>query len=358
MPFVHTRRGRSLLLLTTAALLALAAPRGSSAQEADDLEAAGGDDAPVASSQPSTGPDSLRIMTMNVEWWRNVFLPKHVLATTRKGLPDDVVEVMKNARADADEENWEIARNVLSVQPDVWVFQEGCEAEDLNWFNTQMLRGYFETVHVFKTNSERGQNTGILVRKGFKVLEFREDYHNEPDTEHVSTYGEGKLFARGPGFAKIQAPNGNTFWVGTNHTKSKSGNSVAVTKWRLAESKRTNQIIADLRKSGPAPVFFLGDMNDELGFQEFEQEAGGSTIEATAGSGENGLLVLTKKLAESGAISYHGRRQGRHKSFIDHAFATPEAAAWVKNVYVFTGALAEVASDHFPVVVEATIPAK
>lgn len=346
-------------LLAACALVTIATT--SFAQEANDDRAAEAADAPkpaaVAAVAPGT-PVPLRIMTMNTEWWVNVFLPKKVLATTRSikpPLPEDVIEVLKNARAASDEENWEIARNILAVQPDVMVFQEGCAIEDLTWFNNQMLRNYFEAVHVFKTNDERGQNTGILVKAGFKVLEFREDYHNEPDTNDVNPRGD-KLFARGPGFAKIKAPNGTEFWVGTNHTKSKSGNSVEVTKWRIAESRRTNQIIAELKKAGPAPVFFLGDMNDELGYQEFEQEAGGSSVEATAGTGADALLVLTKSLAESGAISYHGGRAGRHHSFIDHAFATPEAAKWVKEVHVFNGELADVASDHYPVVVNAVVP--
>jgi hypothetical protein len=294
---------------------------------------------------------TIRLMTYNVENWRLIFQPRKVLMTTQPGLPEDVVDVVKRARSKADEENWEAARTILNVQPDIWVFQEGCEADDLNFFNTQFLGGYFETVHVFKTNTERGQNTGILCRPGFKVLQFKEGYADEPDVNDVNPYTD-KLFARGPGFALIRAPDGSTFWVGTNHGKSKGGNSVEVTKWRNAEAARTNQIINDLRKAGPPQVFFLGDMNDELGVQEFEQEAGGSAIELTAGKGNGQLVVLTKKLSEDGEISFGGYRSGRYRSFIDHAFATPEAARWVKAVDVFREDLADVASDHYPVYVD------
>lgn len=301
------------------------------------------------------GRNAARIMTYNIENWRNTFAPRKVMMTTQPGLPQNVVEVLDNARRKADEENWEAARTVMDVQPDIWVFQEGCDADDLNYFNTQFLGGYFETVHIFKTNTERGQNTGILCRPGFKVLEFREDYHDEPDPKDENPIFD-KLFARGPGFAKIQSPSGTQFWVGTNHGKSKSGNSVAVTKWRNAEARRTNEIINELSAKGPKHVFFLGDMNDELGTQEFEQEAGGSAIDLIAGKGNGELAVITKKLADSGAISYGGYRAGRHKSFIDHAFATPEAAKWVKNVNVFRADLADVASDHYPVYFDIVMP--
>jgi endonuclease/exonuclease/phosphatase family metal-dependent hydrolase len=302
-----------------------------------------------------TGKNAIRLMTYNVENWNHTFLPRAVLATTRPGLPDDVVEVLKNADKKKDEELWEVARTVIDVQPDIWVMQEGCKAADLNYFNTQFLGGYFETVHVFATNTERDQNTGILIRPGFKVLEFREDYHNEPDKDHVNPLFD-KLFARGPGFALIQAPDGTKFWVGTNHEKSKSGNSVEVTKWRNAEGRRVNEIINELSDKGPKQVFFLGDMNDELGYQEYEQEAGGSGTDLIAGKGKGELTVLTKKLAESGAISFGGYRRSQYRSFIDHAFATPEAAKWVTNVSVFRGDLADVASDHYPVYVDVNVP--
>lgn len=310
---------------------------------------------PGAQVPKPAGKNALRIMTYNVENWNHTFMPRAVLATTRPGLPEDVVEVLQNARRKADEENWEVARTIIDVQPDIWVMQEGCKADDLNYFNTQFLGGYFETVHVFKTNTERDQNTGILVRPGFKVLEFKEDYYNEPDKNQVNPLFD-KLFARGPGFALIQAPNGTKFWVGTNHEKSKSGNSLEVTKWRNAEARRVNEIINELSNKGPKQVFFLGDMNDELGFQEFEQEAGGSGTDLIAGKGKGELTVLTKKLADSGAISYGGYRSGRNRSFIDHAFATPDAAKWVTDVKVFRSDLADVASDHYPVYVDVSLP--
>lgn len=310
---------------------------------------------PAALIAKPAGPNAYRIATMNVEWWSNIFLPRKVLATTRPGLDDGIVRVLKNAEGQADEENWEIARSILAMQPDIVVFQEGCAQDDLNYFNTQFLDGYFETLHVFKSNNERGQSTGIMLRPGLKVLEWREEYYNDPDTNDVNPLDD-KLFARGPGFALVQAANGKRFWVGTNHTKSKSGNSVAVTKWRNAEAVRTNQIIAELKQTGPKEVFFLGDMNDELGMQEFEQQAGGSAADLTAGKGPNALTILTKPLADEGGLSYHGSRSRRFLSFIDHAYATPEAAKWVTKVDIFSSDLADVTSDHYPVYFDIKVP--
>jgi endonuclease/exonuclease/phosphatase family metal-dependent hydrolase len=319
---------------------------------------------PVAAKQDTAKPQAatiaaagqtVRIMTYNVENFRQNFLAFQVNKTTQPNWPPAALELIARERREDDEENWEVARTITDVSPDIWLLQEGCDKSDLEYFNREFLKGYFETVHVFKTNTDRVQNTAILLKPGFKVLEYKEDYHDEPDTGDVNPLFD-KLFARGPGFALVQAPDGSKFWVGTNHAKSKAGdNGVPVTQWRNAEAVRTNQIINELRKAGPKEVFFLGDMNDELGMDQYEKEVGASAIELIGGKGDTALEILTKPLVDRGEISYGGYRRGDHRSFIDHAFATPEAAKWVQSVYVFRGDLADVASDHFPVVVDAVI---
>jgi endonuclease/exonuclease/phosphatase family metal-dependent hydrolase len=304
---------------------------------------------------------SIRVITYNVENWRNSF---EAFKLERKikdnpNWPQEFIDLIKRERAEDDEENWEVSRVIKQIQPDVWVLQEGPEQADLNYWNSQpwLMNGYFETIHVFKTNTERGQNTAVFLRTGFKALEYREDYHDEPDTQQVNTEKTGKLFARGPAFVLVQAPDGTKFWVGTNHQKSKSGNSVAVTKWRNAESARTHQIIQELRKAGPAQVIFTGDLNDELGYQEFEQEAGGSAIDILVGSGDDALVLATKVLDDEGKISYHGQWKARNRSFIDHALVTPEMSPWVKQVNVAMGDMEDVASDHYPVIID-LVPGK
>lgn len=302
-----------------------------------------------------TDGQPLRIMTYNVENFRQNFLAFAVNKTTQPDWPPAALELIARERREDDEENWEVARVILDVQPDIWLLQEGCAKNDLEYFNREFLKNYFETVHIFKTNTDRVQNTAILLKPGFKVLEFRENYHQEPDTGDTNPEFD-KLFARGPGFALVQAPNGTKFWVGTNHAKSKAGeNGVAVTKWRNAEASRTNAILNELRQAGPKEIFFLGDMNDELGMDQYEKEVGESAIELIVGKGETAVELLTKSLVERGEISFGGYRRGQNRSFIDHAFATPEAAKWVTKTWVYRDGLADVASDHYPVVVDVVI---
>src|SRR3954454_6090872 len=143
----------------------------------------------------------------------------------------------------------------------------------------------------FPTNTTRNQHLCMLLKPGFKVIEKRDKYYLEKDTVENSR-GE-RLFARGPAFVLVETPGGYQFWVGVTHQKSKSGNSVDVTKWRIRECARTHQILKELEHSGKGngDVLFMGDMNDELGYQEFEQEAGGDAIATLVGPKEDGLVL-------------------------------------------------------------------
>lgn len=294
----------------------------------------------------------IRIGTYNVENWRESF-QADTLSTQpaiTQALGD--AEIIRRIRKEDDEDNWEVAQVIQdpAFNPDILVFQEGCNAEQLEKFNKRWLNGAYETLIVYPSNTGRNQHIGMLLKPGFKVIEKRDQYFNEPDPV-PNPRGE-KLFARGPAFALIETPSKYRLWVGTNHQKSKSGNDVEVTKWRNREAARTNQIINEIsRSSGVDDVIFLGDMNDELHYQEFEQEAGGDTISTLVGSGNDKLILATEKLSESGAVSFGGYWNGMHRSFIDHILATPSMKDQLGEPAVITGGLAKVASDHYPVVI-------
>jgi endonuclease/exonuclease/phosphatase family metal-dependent hydrolase len=231
----------------------------------------------------------------------------------------------------------------------VLVIQEGCGQSDLEYFNKTWLKNAYETVIVLPTNTERDQELEMLIKPGFRVVQKKTDYYKEADSEK-NKRGD-RLFARGPSFVLIQAPSGYRFWVGTNHQKSKSDNTVDITKWRNREAKRTHEIIKELEKSGPEDVIFLGDMNDELGIQEFELEGGGDVITNLVGKPEDGIILATKPLAESGQISFGGYWRGDHRSFIDHAFVTSGMKTQIDKVEVFHNDYTQAASDHFPVMI-------
>jgi endonuclease/exonuclease/phosphatase family metal-dependent hydrolase len=298
--------------------------------------------------------EDITVATYNIENFRQHFLA-HRLATSRpswmpRGNPE-VTQLLDELRYANEEDNWEVAQVILDPKfsPDVLVIQEGCNQSDLEYFNKTWLKNAYGTAMVFPTNTERDQHLGMLIKPGYKVIDKKVEYHKESDSEK-NERGE-RLFARGPAFVLIQAPSGYRFWVGTNHQKSKSGNNVEITRWRNREAKRSHAIIKELEKQGPDDVIFLGDMNDALGIQEFELEGGGDVIANLTGKAEDGILLATKSLADSGQISFNGYWRGEHRGFIDHIFVTGGMKTQIDKVEVFRNDYTQSASDHFPVMI-------
>ena len=310
----------------------------------------------------SARAETIRVTTYNIENFNNNFLASRMTKEKFKHAPDTeagkefATEIQDYVKKKNDEDNWEIAQTILDpkVNPDIIVIQECCTEKDLNYFNDRWLKKAYETVIVFPNNSgaDRVQNVAMMLKPGFKVLEKRDQYYLEKDT--VANERGDKLFARGPAFVKIQSPGGYVFWVGTNHFKSKSGNSGPVTAWRNREAVRVHQIQKEVAAAGPSDVLFLGDCNDESGVTEdFEKgnEFGGDTITNLVGPPEDKYVLLTKPLLAKQEISFGGYFSDRYRSFIDHAVATPEMATRVKDISIFHEKLAPAASDHYPVTI-------
>ena len=110
--------------------------------------------APVEVAKPQAGEQSVRLMTYNVENFNQNFMAFHVNKTTQPDWPPAALELIARERKEDDEENWEVARTITDVRPDIWVLQEGCDLADLKYFNKEFLKDYFETVHVFATNTD------------------------------------------------------------------------------------------------------------------------------------------------------------------------------------------------------------
>src|SRR5438477_6338918 len=249
--------------------------------------------------------EDITVATYNIELFH-----QHFSATTK---PTGDRELTSRLRADADKDLWMISQVILDPKfnPDILCIEECCEQDELEKFNHEWLKDAYATVIVFPTNTERHQTLGMMLKPNFKVLEKKDQYYLEPDP--VGNERGNRLFARGPSFVLVQSPGGYKFWVGVTHMKSKSGNSVDVTKWRLREAKRTHEIIKELEKIAPGgDVMLVGDMNDELGYQEFEQEAGGDAIATLVGPPDDGLALETKPLIEAGKITYGGYWRPEH----------------------------------------------
>ena len=297
----------------------------------------------IVSVQTAHG-ETITIGTYNIERFQERF------PDTKAIVDKDLANFVRGA---ADKANWMASEVILNPKfsPDILVIEECCDQEQLDKFNKQWLKGLYETVIVFPSNTDRHQSLALLAKPGFKVIEKKDQYYLEKDPGGGNERGD-RLFARGPAFCKVQTPSGYTLWVGVTHQKSKSGNSVDITKWRKREAVRTHQIMKELEQAGPDDVILLGDMNDEFGIQEFELEAGGDVIGDLVGSPGDGFTLATKPLSDAARISYGGYWKPMYRSFIDHIVISKGMKDQVQQVDVFTDGLAQAASDHDPVYIK------
>jgi endonuclease/exonuclease/phosphatase family metal-dependent hydrolase len=307
-----------------------------------------------SSNSASTRP-TITLATYNVEHFADHFRGHHMeqAATTRPvdAETKDLIAFIKRANT---ENQWEVA-NVITdpaFSPDILAIEEGPEQPDLDYFNKKWLNGMYATVIVFPSNTQYHQTVDLLLKPGFKILDRRDQYFKEPDTAHNAR--GSYLFARGPAFLLVQAPTGYTFWVGATHQKSKSKNSLESTQWRNREAKRTHEILKEIEHTDHHDVVLLGDMNDDLGLDEYESkpDSGGDSISLLVGPPSDGFVLATRSLAEKKEISFHGYDNPKYRSFIDHAILSSEMAPRLQSVKVFQNQWTPVASDHFPVMLK------
>jgi hypothetical protein len=317
--------------------------------------------------------EEIKIATYNVELWDESF-SAHAASTQPIAKDPAGAQLLRTLRRENDEDNWEVAQTILdkNFDPDILLIQEGPDQSDLRFFNRRWMNEAYETVQTLPSNTDRNQHLGVLMKKGFRILARRDQYRNEPDTAGGNPRG-GRLFARGPVFLLVQSPAGKRFWVGTTHQKSKNpgiqvepgqkrpaDNSpevmairVADTKWRNREAARTREIMKELEKAGPADVILLGDMNDAVGPDDAEQQAGGDAIATLVGPLDAGLVLATQPLADAKKISFHNYDDTRHRELIDHVVVTKSLQPRIVEVKVVDDVpFARVASDHYPVMLK------
>jgi hypothetical protein len=322
--------------------------------------------------------EEIKVATYNVEVWADSF--KAHQASTQPIAKDPAgAELLRILARENNEDNWEVSQMILdkNFDPDILVIQEGPDQSDLRYFNRRWMNEAYETVQVLPSNTDRHQNLCVLMKKGFRILARKDQYHNEPDPVGGNARG-ARLFARGPVFLLVQTPGGKKFWLGTTHQKSKNPGTTAATqsgaaggqrldenspdvfakrvedtKWRNREAARTHQIIKEIEKSGPSDVILMGDMNDAVGMDDTEQQAGADAIATLVGPPADGLVLATQPLVDAKKISFHNYDDTRHRELIDHVVVTKSMQPRIAEVKVLDDlAFARVASDHFPVMVK------
>ena len=334
--------------------------------------------------------ETVIVATYNVEHFQEHFLAHDLAAKLPKEVADPALkELLAAERHNNDKANWEVAQVIAdpAFSPDVLAIEEGPSQSNLDYFNKRWLDGAYETAITFPTNTgDRQQNLCLLLKPGFKVLEKRDQHYLDKDP--VPNPRGDRLFARGPGFCLVQSPGGFRFWVGVTHQKSKvaflsdeevqkirdanpgatrqrindkiaeakAGRAVEDAGRRDREARRTHEIMKELAAAGTtggtAGVVLLGDMNDEIGLDDAEKQAGADAVAGLVGPAADGFVLATKPLVDKGEFSFGGYWKTDHRSLIDHVVVTPALKDRVREAQVFKGGLTRVASDHYPVFVK------
>jgi hypothetical protein len=317
--------------------------------------------------------EEIKIATYNVEVWNDSFAAH---AATSQPIAKDPAgaDLLRILRRENDEDNWEVAQTILdkNFDPDILVIQEGPDQSDLRFFNRRWMNDAYDTVQTLPSNTDRNQNLCVLMKKGFRILARKDQYHNEGDPGGGNSRGS-RLFARGPVFLLVQSPGGKKFWVGTTHQKSKNpgiapdasgkrpaenspevmAKKVEDSKWRNREAARTHQIIKEIEKAGPPDVILLGDMNDAVGMDDAEKQAGADSIATLVGPPADGLMLATQPLVDAKKFSFHNYDDTRYRELIDHVVVSKSMQPRIVEVKVVDDVpLARVASDHYPVMVK------
>jgi hypothetical protein len=319
------------------------------------------------SPEPPGRAETIRVATYNIEHMSDMLNVALVEPNdrTREQWGD-----FFNDEEDCYEVAWVITQTAAT--PDILLIQEGCSQDELEHFNTHWLRQAYAYVKVFRGNSPRGQQLGILAKKGFEPLEVREfadevDPVDDPALRKLKEGGglaeKNLLFSRGPAFVKFRTPGGHVMWVGNTHVKSKYGNSLPVVKWRIREMQRTREICGELLATGDTPYLLLGgDFNDDMQLDEFEKKLSRDALSIMIdGKGDEQLLSLTSPLIRTNPRggTYHARVKTKYPpAWFDYIFASPDLARYVKATTLIDTPLAGVASDHLPVVTEIALPGR
>ena len=288
--------------------------------------------------------EQVKVATYNIEHMMKMFDQQQMPERSR-----DMTEFYRD-----EEDMYEVARVITLPQmdPDIICMQECCSQEMLEYFNKEFLDGKYSFVKVFNGNSD-SQTLAMMAKKGFEPVKI-DEYYQMKDKGYRD--GTSDLFGRGPAFVKFKTPKGNMLWVGTTHAKSKYNDSANMVKWRSRQVDTLREICEGYLDAGDSFVTIQGDFNDSFGMDKNETKAGKDAV-AQLLLGKKKMRCLTKKLQDSGLNSYHCKiKPPTYRSFLDHVFVSEPLVDKVVSIKLIQDPIAEVASDHLPVVMTYNLP--
>lgn len=191
------------------------------------------------------------------------------------------------------------------------------------------------------SHDPRGINVALATRLAVRgTVSFQ-------DREFGDLDDRAKKFSRDLLGVHLNATREYEFMFFVSHLKSKMGGETATFK-RLLEANEAREILEEPAFGG-GPAFIsrdlvlAGDMNDDPDSE---------VIATLRGSGATALRDVLGELPDSNTYPTHTRYR---KTRLDYIFASPSIR--IGDPQIHKSELATVASDHYPVSAEVTVPA-
>lgn len=150
------------------------------------------------------------------------------------------------------------ARVIADVNPDILVLQEIEDRASLEEFNDEFLSRFgckpFQKTCVMQGNSKRGQEIGILTRKGYQIQSVRSHIYD------LNFLGE-IVFDKDLMEYEILTARGNSFWILATHLQEQTEYKEHSDAIRKAQTEKIAEVYHKIYSAGKKHIAVMGTLN-------------------------------------------------------------------------------------------------
>lgn len=150
------------------------------------------------------------------------------------------------------------ARVIADVNPDILVLQEIEDRASLEEFNNELLSRFgckpFQKTCVMQGNSKRGQEIGILIRKGYEIQSVRSHIY------YLNFLGE-IVFDKDLMEYEILTARGNSLWILSTHLQEQTEYKEHSDAIRKAQTEKIAEVYHKLYAEGKKDIAVMGTLN-------------------------------------------------------------------------------------------------
>ncbi|MBZ9632212.1 hypothetical protein LB465_15630 [Salegentibacter sp. LM13S] len=150
------------------------------------------------------------------------------------------------------------ARVIADVNPDILVLQEIEDRASLEEFNDEFLSRFgckpFQKTCVMQGNSKRGQEIGILTRKGYEIQSVRSHIY------YLNFLGD-IVFDKDLMEYEILTARGNSLWILATHLQEQTEKKYLSDSIRKVQAEKIAEVYNKLYSEGKKHIAVMGTLN-------------------------------------------------------------------------------------------------